>query len=66
MTVHARIILFMLVGYLYAAGWISEEIKTLLTTDPEVASSLQVALAAVAAAIGYGWRWVARKMGWST
>lgn len=66
MTVHARILLFMLAGYLAGAGWISEEVKTMLTTDPEVVSLVQTALFAVVAAIAYGWRWLAKKMGWST
>lgn len=66
MTVHARIILFMLAGYLAGAGWISEEIKVMLTTDQEVVALVQGALFAIVTAIGYGWRWVAKKMGWST
>lgn len=66
MTVHARIILFMLAGYLAGAGWISQDVKDLLTTDPEVAATVQAGLALVVAGIGYGWRWVAKKMGWST
>jgi 1,4-dihydroxy-2-naphthoyl-CoA synthase len=66
MTVHARIILFMIAGYLAGAGWISEEVKDLLTSDPEVAAAVQAGIAAGIATIGYGWRWLAKKMGWST
>jgi hypothetical protein len=65
-TVHARILLYVVAGYLTGAGWISEEIKTMLTTDPEVAAAVQVALGALVTSVGYGWRWVAKKMGWST
>lgn len=66
MTVHARILLFVIAGYLAGAGWISEEIKTMLTTDPEVAATVQLALAGIVTVIGYVWRWVAKKLGWST
>lgn len=66
MSVHARIILFMFAGWLYGSGWISEEVKNMLTTDPEVATAFQVALAAIVAAAGYVWRWIAKRLGWST
>jgi hypothetical protein len=65
-TVHARIVLFIIAGYLAGAGWISEEVKDLLTTDPEVAAAVQAFIALAVAGIGYGWRWLAKKMGWST
>jgi hypothetical protein len=66
MTVHARILVFMVAGYLFGAGWISEDVKDILTTDPEIAAAVQMIIAAAVAGIGYGWRWVAKKMGWST
>ncbi len=66
MTVHARIFLYIVAGYLAGAGWISEEIKTMLISDPEVAATVQIALGAIVTAVGYCWRWVAKKLGWST
>lgn len=66
MTVHARILLFILAGYLAGSGWISEEIKNMLTNDPEVAIAVQTALAALVTGAGYAWRWVAKRLGWST
>lgn len=66
MTVHARILLFILAGYLAGSGWISEEIKDMLTNDPEVAMAVQAALAVLVTGAGYAWRWIAKRLGWST
>ncbi|MDQ0422274.1 hypothetical protein J2045_003322 [Peteryoungia aggregata LMG 23059] len=66
MSVHARIILFIIAGWLYGSGWISEEVKNMLTTDPEVAAYVQGLIAALTIAVGYVWRWLAKKVGWST
>lgn len=66
MTVHGRILVFIIAGYLSGAGWISEEVKTMLINDPEIASYVQSVLAGAVIGIGYLWRWIAKKRGWST
>ena len=66
MTVYVRILLYILTGYMLDAGWISAEIKSILTTDPEIAAGVQVILASVVGAVALGWRWVAKRLGWST
>jgi hypothetical protein len=66
MSVHARIILFIVAGWLYGSGWISEEVKNMLTSDPEVAAYVQGLIAIATIGAGYLWRWIAKKAGWST
>lgn len=66
MTVWIRIALYLVAGWLFGSGWISEEVRDILTTDPAVLESLNILAAATAFGIAAGWRWLAKRYGWAT
>ena len=66
MSVYARVLLFILAGHLLSAGWISQEVKDMITTDPSVADLVQGLLASIVAFVALAWRWAAKRLGWST
>lgn len=66
MTVWLRILLYMFAGWLYGSGYIGDEVKELLTTDPAVAASIEAGISAAIASVPIAWwRWAKRK-GWAT
>lgn len=66
MTVWIRIALYALAGYLYGRGYIGNEVRSLITTDPAVAASIEAGIAAAIGAIPVAWwRW-ARQTGGAT
>lgn len=64
--VHVRIILYILAGWLFASGHINDEIRQLMTTDPDVAALVQAGIAAVTAGVSWLWWQLAKRFGWST
>ena len=44
MTVWLRILLYVVAGWLYGSGYIGDEVKELLTTDPAVAASIEAGI----------------------
>lgn len=62
----ARIALRYGVGILVGAGWLSSEIGSQITTDPDVAVVVDLAGFAVGGAIVEGWYWMAKRFGWAT
>lgn len=66
MTVWIRIFMYIVAGWLMSSGLINEEVRQLLTTDPDVAAAIQVALAAVLAAANVIWWRLAKRFGWKT
>lgn len=63
MTVWIRIALYMLAGWLYGAGYIGDEVKSMITDDPAVAASIEAGIAAAIGAIPVAWWQWARKSG---
>ena len=65
MIVYVRILLHVLAGWLLASGWINEEIKTLVTTDEQVALGVQALLAGIIHGISVVWWRLASRFGWA-
>ncbi|MBC7148080.1 MAG: hypothetical protein H5U22_01770 [Rhizobium sp.] len=63
MIVWIRIALYMLTGWLYGSGYIGEEVKTLITDDPAVASAIEAAITTAIGAIPVAWWQWAKKTG---
>ncbi|WP_322884261.1 hypothetical protein U8C35_07845 [Sinorhizobium medicae] len=66
MTVWIRIGLYLLAGALLKGGLIDDEIRALITTDPELVTGIEAGLSAVLLAGAAFWRKLAKKYGWST
>ena len=66
MIVYTRILIHVLAGFLLASGWITEEIKTMLVDDPEVALGVQAVLAALVHGAGVVWWRISKRFGWAT
>ncbi len=63
MTVWIRIGLYMIAGWLYGSGYIGEEVKSLITTDPAVVSSIEAGISALVASVPVAWWQWARRTG---
>ncbi|MCJ7996705.1 hypothetical protein J5N58_07030 [Rhizobium cremeum] len=63
MTVWIRIGLYMVAGWLYGSGYIGEEVKSLITTDPAVVSSIEAGISALVASVPVAWWQWARRTG---
>lgn len=63
MTVWIRIGLYMVAGWLYGSGYIGEEVKSLITTDPAVVSSIEAGISVLVASVPVAWWQWARKTG---
>jgi hypothetical protein len=66
MSVWIRIALYVATGWLYGSGYIGDEVKAILTTDPAVASGIEAGIAAIMGAVPVMWWRLAKKFGWST
>lgn len=66
MTVWLRILLYVVAGWLYGSGYIGDEVKELLTTDPAVAASIEAGISAAIASIPVAWWQWAKRKGWAT
>lgn len=66
MTVIARILLVWLAGYLFASGWINEELRDILTTDAEAAALAQATLSGFVTGLWWVWWRLAKRFGWRT
>jgi hypothetical protein len=66
MTVWIRIGLYILAGWLASSGLIGDEVKGIITTDPAVADSINLAVSAVIACGSVLWWKLAKRMGWKT
>lgn len=66
MTAWIRVALYLLTGWLYGSGYIGEEVKDILTTDPAVVGSIEAVIAAATAAVPLIWWRVAKRLGWAT
>lgn len=66
MSVWIRIALYIVAGWLYGRGYIAEEVKDLITTDPAMAASIEAAVAALLVAIPAAWWRLAKRFGWAT
>lgn len=66
MIVYTRILIHVLAGWLLASGYINEEVKSLLTDDPEFALAIQTAIAAAVHGVGVAWWRLSKRMGWAT
>lgn len=66
MTVWIRIALYGLIAYAYGRGWIGGEVRSLLTSDPELVPALEALIAATLYGSTMLWWKVAKYMGWST
>lgn len=66
MTVWIRIALYVFAGWLSSSGLINEEVKSLLTNDPEVAFGIQAVLSGLVAGATAAWWRLAKRFGWST
>lgn len=63
MTVWIRIALYVIAGWLYGSGYIGDEVKALITTDPAVASSIEAGISTLIASVPVAWWQWARKTG---
>lgn len=66
MTVWIRIALYIFAGWLSSSGYINEEVKSMLTNDPEVAAGIQAVAAGLIAGGSAAWWRLAKRFGWST
>lgn len=66
MTVWIRIALYGLIAYAYGKGWIGDEIRSLLTSDPELVPAIEALVAAAFYGATVVWWQVARRLGWAT
>ncbi|GMB81231.1 MULTISPECIES: Pam3-gp28 family putative phage holin [Shinella] len=66
MTVWLRILLYVVAGWLYGSGYIGDEVKELLTTDPAVAASIEAGISAAIASVPIAWWQWAKRKGWAT
>lgn len=66
MSVWIRIALYLVAGWLYGKGYIGEEVRDLITTDPAMAASIEAAIAMMFAAIPMVWWRLAKRFGWAT
>jgi hypothetical protein len=64
--VHVRILLYIVAGWLFSSGYVSAEIRDVLTNDPEAAAMVQAALSAVVAGASWLWWRLAKRFGWDT
>lgn len=62
MLVVARVLLVFIAGFLASKGYIPEELRQMLTTDPDVATALSGGLVLIWA---LWWR-IAKRFGWRT
>ena len=62
----SRIILRLLVGFLVGKAVFSAEDGNALTSDPEIAALIEMALASAIWAGTEGWYWLAKRLGWAT
>jgi membrane associated rhomboid family serine protease len=65
MTVWIRIALYIFAGWLYGSGYIGDEVKTMLTDDPQVAMALEALVAGIITGVPLLWWRLAKRMGWS-
>ncbi|PST27368.1 hypothetical protein C7U60_02730 [Mesorhizobium plurifarium] len=66
MVVWIRIALYLVAGWLYGSGLIGEEVKDLVTTDPDLVASIEALISGIFAAIPVIWWRLAKRLGWST
>ncbi|MGX5723389.1 Pam3-gp28 family putative phage holin [Shinella zoogloeoides] len=66
MTVWLRILLYVVAGWLYGSGYIGDEVKEFLTTDPAVAASIEAGISAAIASVPIAWWQWAKRKGWAT
>ncbi len=66
MMVFIRIALYLFTGWLYGKGYIGDEVKELLTTDPQVVSAIEAGISAVIASVPIAWWQWAKRKGWAT
>ncbi|PJR17432.1 hypothetical protein [Sinorhizobium meliloti] len=66
MAVWIRIALYMVAGWLYGSGLIGEEVKDLVTTDPDLVASIEAVVSGIIAAVSVVWWRLAKRLGWST
>lgn len=62
----SRIILRLLVGILVGKAIFSAEDGNALSSDPEIAALIEMALAGAIWAGTEGWYWLAKRLGWAT
>lgn len=65
LMVLVRIGLYILAGYLTAAG-LPPEVVQVITSDPAVAGLISQAVGAALAGLVYLWSRIAKKLGWTT
>ena len=66
MTVWIRIALYTFAGWLYGAGYIGDELRSIITDDPAVAASIEAGIAAAIGAVPVAWWQRARRTGGPT
>jgi|UniRef100_A0A6H1ZBZ8 hypothetical protein len=66
MSVWIRIALYIAAGWLYGSGYIGDEVKAMLTDDPQVAMALEALVAGIIAGVPVLWWKIAKRMGWAT
>ncbi|TCL70662.1 hypothetical protein [Rhizobium sp. BK251] len=66
MTVWIRIALYIFAGWLASSGIIGDEVKGIITTDPTVADTINLAVSAAIASGSVLWWKLAKRMGWKT
>lgn len=66
MTVWIRIALYVLAGFAYGRGWIGDEVRDIITTDPEMVIWVERAIFAAILLIPASWWRAAKRFGWPT
>lgn len=66
MTVWIRIGLYIFAGWLYGSGYIGDEVKEIITTDPAVSAAIEAGITAAIASLPVGWWQWAKRKGWAT
>jgi len=66
MSVWIRIALYMLAGWLYGSGYIGDEVKSIITTDPAVAGAIEAGISALIASVPVFWWRMAKRLGMPT
>lgn len=66
LSVYIRILLYIVSGWLMSSGWINDELRQSLVSDPEAALLVQAAISGAVSGAAFGWRAAAKKFGWAT
>lgn len=65
-TVLIRIGIHVMTDWLYGSGYVGEEVRDILTTDPAVVAAVEALICSVPSVVSIAWWRLARHFGWRT